>query len=119
MISNILKINDRDIVIKLDNNKHWSDHIKHFNELKTLDLFFEKTIKDLPKTSKGKKCYLSYNNKIYAWVDIYMITKKPTKVVIKIVPHLNFIFPSILFVINFMGIIINNRPARIIISKHY
>lgn len=94
MISNASKINDRDIVIKLDNNKHWSDHVRYFNELKTLDLFFEKTIKDIPKTSKGKRCYLSYNNKIYAWLEIYMITKKPSKVVVKLFPYLNFIFPG-------------------------
>ena len=95
MINSMLKINDRDIVIKLDENKHWSDHVIHLKELKVLNLFLEKTIKDLPKTSSGGKCYLSYNNKIYAWLEIYTITKKASKVVIEMFPNLNFIFPSL------------------------
>ena len=94
VISNINSIN-RDIVIELDNSTHWSDYVKQFSKKKLKDEFFEKNVNDLPKSSKGNRCYLSYNNKIYAWVEIYSITKKAKYTSIKMFPYLTFVIPSI------------------------
>lgn len=98
VVKEISKLNNRDIIIVMDGSKHWSEHVKSMTELKTLDLFYEIKVSQLPKSNKGNKCYLTYNNKIYAWLEIYSITKKAKSVVIQMFPYLNFIFPSLLSV---------------------
>jgi len=95
IIKEILESKDRDIVIHMDNEKHWSEYISFFNSLKESDLFYDRVVSELPKSSKGNKCYLSYNNKIYAWLEIYSITKKANSVLIQMFPYLNFVFPSL------------------------
>ena len=98
VIKEISELNNRDIIIVMDSNKHWSDHVKAMTELKALDLFYEIKVTELPKSNKGNKCYLSYNDKIYAWLEIYSITKTAKSVVIQMFPYLNFILPSIVSV---------------------
>jgi hypothetical protein len=98
VVKEISELNNRDIIIVMDASKHWSDHAKSMDELKTLDLFYEIKVSELPKSNKGNKCYLSYNNKIYAWLEIYSITKKAKCVVIQMFPYINFIFPILISV---------------------
>ena len=66
VVKEISELNNRDIIIVMDGSKHWSEHVKSMTELKTLDLFYEIKVSQLPKSNKGNKCYLTYNNKIYA-----------------------------------------------------
>jgi len=98
VVKEISELNNRDIIIVMDSSKHWSEHVKSVTELKALDLFYEIKVSQLPKSNKGNKCYLSYNNKIYAWLEIYSITKTAKCVVIQMFPYINFIFPSLLSV---------------------
>ena len=95
ILKDISESNNRDIVVVMDNKKHWSDHIKLIGTLKKADLFYERVVSELPKSNKGNKCYLSYNNKIYAWLEIYSITKKVDNVIIQLIPELYFVFPSV------------------------
>jgi hypothetical protein len=95
VLKDISESNNRDIVINMDIEKHWSDHIKIMNALKETDLFYERVFSDLPKSNKGNKCYLSYNNKIYAWLEIYSVTKKANSVLVQMFPYLNFVFPGL------------------------
>lgn len=95
MIKDMCKDNNRDIVIHMSSDKHWSEHIKDLNILKETDLFYERLVNELPKSNKGGKCYLSYNNKIYAWLEIYSITKKANHVQLQMFPYINFVFPSL------------------------
>ena len=95
IIKGISQSNSRDIVIRVDGEKHWSDHVRYLNSLVESDLFYEKKVSELPKSNKGNRCYLSYNKKIYAWIEIYSITKKVNGVFIKMFPYLNFVFPSL------------------------
>lgn len=86
---------NRDIVIKMGSNLHWADHIRHIQKLKDEDLFYEISVSSIPKSNKGNRCYLSYKNKIYAWLEVYSITKKAKAVSIELFPYLNFVFPSL------------------------
>lgn len=95
ILKDISESKSRDIVVHVDNEKHWSDYISLMNSLKETDLFYERLVSELPKSNKGNKCYLSYNNKIYAWLEIYSITKKVDGVLIQMYPYLNFVFPGI------------------------
>ena len=95
IINEVMESKNRDIVIRMDNQTHWSDHINALNKLRTEDSFYERLVSEVPKTSKGNKCYLSYNNKIYAWLEIYSITIKASTVSLKMFPYLNFVFPSL------------------------
>lgn len=95
ILKDISESKSRDIVIRMDSETHWSDHVKSMNSLKETDLFYERVVSELPKSNKGNRCYLSYNNKIYAWLEIYSITKKVDGVLIKMFPYLNFIFPGV------------------------
>lgn len=95
IIKEISESKNRDIVIHMDNEKHWSEHINFLGSLKESDLFYERIVSEIPKSNKGNKCYLSYNNKIYAWLEIYSITKKVNGVLIQMFPYLNFVFPSL------------------------
>jgi len=95
IIKDICRDNNRDIVLKMANDIHWSDHITSLNKLKELDLFYERSVSVLPRSKKGSKCYLSYNNKIYAWLEVYSITKKANSVLIKMFPYINFVFPGL------------------------
>jgi len=95
ILKDISESNSRDIVVHMDKGKHWSEHIKIMNTLKETDLFYERVVSELPKSNKGNKCYLSYNNKIYAWLEIYSITKRVDGVLIQMFPYLNFVFPGV------------------------
>ena len=95
IVREISESKNRDIVIHMDSEKHWSEYIVFLNSLKELDLFYERFVSELPKSNKGNRCYLSYNNKIYAWLEIYSITKKVNSVLIQMFPYLNLVFPSL------------------------
>ena len=95
VIRDISESKSRDIVIRMDIEKHWSEHIKTINALRDSGLFYEKEVSELPKSNKGNRCYLSYNNKIYAWIKIESITKKSVGVIIQMTPELNFVFPGV------------------------
>ena len=95
ILKDISESKNRDIVVRMDNEKHWSEHIRLINTLKETELFYERVVSELPKSSKGNKCYLSYNNKIYAWLEIYSITKRVDSVIIQLIPELYFVFPGV------------------------
>ena len=95
IVKEVLESKNRDIVIRMDNKKHWSEYINTLNELRVEDSFYERLVSEVPKASKGNRCYLSYNNKIYAWLEIYSITVKASVVSLKMFPYLNFVLPSL------------------------
>lgn len=95
ILKDISESKNRDIVVRMDNEKDWSEHINLINDLKESGFFYNILVSELPKSNKGNRCYLSYRNKIYAWLEICSITKKVDGVLIEMFPNLNFIFPGI------------------------
>ncbi len=89
VLKEISDSHNRDIVIRLDEAKTWTEHINFFQHLRVSDLFFEHIVDDIPKTSKGCKCYLIYGAKICGWVEIFSIEKIGNDVIIKMFPYFN------------------------------
>lgn len=86
---NISKSNNRDIIIQLSHYKSWTDHIIDFIKMRESDLFYELHIKNIPKTSGGCRCYLSYNGFIKGWIEVYSIISFDDYTVIKMYPYVN------------------------------
>lgn len=95
LLKELLGSQERDIVINMDSQQHWSDHIRALNGLRESDLFYEKIMKSKPKVSKGRKCFLSYRNRIYAWLEVYSVVDVDNGVKLQLFPYVNFVFPSL------------------------
>ena len=89
IIKDISESGSRDIIVSLSRERAWLDYLSYFMELRVDNQNFNVIVDNTPKSTSGKKCYITSDGFLRGHMEIYKIREvQEGEVCIELIPLL-------------------------------